>query len=48
MFGLRNFSGHVFIGKIENFSFEFAVGILEELAVNTTLTNAIKIKKSLV
>jgi hypothetical protein len=36
MFGFRNFTGRAFIAKIGNVTFEFAVGIIEEVTLNIT------------
>ena len=40
MFGVRNFTGFAFVGKIGNASIEFTAGIVEEVAFNITGSDA--------
>lgn len=36
MFGLRNFTGFTFVGKVGKFGLEFTAGMLEEVTFNVT------------
>ena len=49
MFALRNFTGYAFLSRIGNVTFEFAVGIFEEVTFNITaskLANAAEIPEN--
>ena len=50
MFGLRNFTGWTFVGKIGKLSIEFTAGVIEEVTFNITASsaaNAAEIPKNL-
>ncbi len=41
MFGVRNFTGLSFVGKIQNFTLTFTVGFVEEVTNNFTMTDRV-------
>ena len=47
MFGIKNFTGVSFVGKIGKLSLEFTAGLVEELTFNITAVHAAEIPQDI-